>query len=151
MQAEKSAAESKATEMAEQLQELQAQKAAAYSRNLALEKLLELQGSQANDRAASSDASSSTLVSDTQSAPASSQTQLASHNICNPIQLAVDVDALARRCVHSGQAPVVRFTTAQLHQLEFADFAKLWKGYISRCTSCEIGPHAAQHCMAMLH
>ena len=131
MQAQKSEAENKAAEMTQQLQELKAQRAAAHSRNLALEKLLELQGLQPSDngKGIASDASNT--------APASNSRQInpAANSISTPIQLMVNVDALARACAHAHQAPVVRFTTAQLEELEFADFAKLWKEYISRCAA----------------
>ena len=124
--------------MARQLQDLKAQRAAAHSRNLALEKLLELQGLQptngvGHDESITSDAGDAAPASNNRQTTTSCQSKPMAHSICTPIQLSVNVDALARTCAHGRQAPVLRFTANQLEELEFADFAKLWKEYISRC------------------
>lgn len=50
--------------------------------------------------------------------------------------MSVDVDTLTRS--FKGQQlshPVTSFSKAQLESLEFADFARLWKEYISRYSS----------------
>ena len=122
--------------MVQQLAELKAQKAAAYSRNLALEKLFQLQRLQESDRAQGSDASSSLLSSDHTQADSSISSEPTQRIRSNPIHLSVDVDALARSYKgHQISPSATCFSKAMLERLEFADFARLWKEYISRYSS----------------
>ena len=133
MQAKKSEDEGKASELAQQLAELKAQRAAAYSRNLALEKVFELRKLLGNDKSQGS-GGSGWLSSDPKQANASISAEPAQYSRSNPIHLSVDVDTLARRL--GGQQlspPMARISTVQLENLELADFARLWKEYISRC------------------
>lgn len=112
---------------------LKAQRAAAYSRNLALEKVFELQKLQANDNSLGSHANGCPAADQ---APANSSiaSEPATHPRSNPIHLSVDVDTLTR---FRGRqpAPMTRFSKSQIENFEFADFAKLWKEYISRYNS----------------
>ena len=131
-QANKSAAEGKASELVRQLTKLKAEKAAAYSRNLALEKFFELQRSQVNDRAQVSGASTCSSTNQAQ-AYTSISSEPATHTRSNPIHLSVDLDTLARSFRGQPLSPdVTRFSESQLENLDFADFARLWKEYISR-------------------
>lgn len=130
IQAKKSQAEGQAFELAQQLQELKAQKAAAYSRNLALEKVFELQKLQEKDKSQVSEASRPSSVDHTQ-ANALIASELASPPRSNSIHMSVDVNTLTRFCGRQ-PVPMTRFSKSQIEQFEFADFAKLWKEYISR-------------------
>ncbi|KAL3150963.1 hypothetical protein ABBQ32_000706 [Trebouxia sp. C0010 RCD-2024] len=132
--AKKSQAEGQAFELAQQLQELKAQKAAAYSRNLALEKVFELQKLQEKDKSQVSEASRPSSVDHTQ-ANALIASELASPPRSNSIHMSVDVNTLTRFCGRQ-PVPMTRFSKSQIEQFEFADFAKLWKEYISRLAVC---------------
>ncbi len=126
-----SQAESKASQLAQQLKDLKAQKAAAESRNVVLEKVFELQGSHSVDKSRSdgANASSSTKGGANQ-ASTSGSSEVVPYNLCNLIHGPYDVDTMLR--ARGEQPPLIQFTEAQLQALEWADFVKLWKEYISR-------------------
>ena len=139
LQAKQTQAEDKASQLAEQLAQLKTQKAAAESRNLVLERVFELQDPHAVHRRRLDDGNSAT----SSSAARNDAVTEASSDIprqlcvCKPtIHNPVDLETLQRAhqeqsaSMLESQAPM-RFTQTQLN-LEWGDFAKSWKEFISR-------------------
>ena len=135
-QAKLSQVETKASQLAQQLKELKAQKSAAESRNIVLEKVYQLQGSCSLDRSrlASTGAVSSTLAigseADNDGPSAFGSSELAPCKLYNRFQHPFDVDAMLKS--RRDRNPSIQLTAAQLRVLEWEDFVKLMKEYISR-------------------
>ena len=131
LQAKRSQTETKASQLARQLKDLKAQKAAAESRNVVLEKVFELQESHSLDkgRLDATSASSSTSVGSNQASVYGSS-ELVPDALCNPIHSPFDVNTMFR--ARGKQAPLIQFSQGQLKNLQWVDFVKLWKEYISR-------------------
>ena len=118
-----SQAEGKAAHLAQQLKDLKAQKAAAESRNVVLEKVFELHGLHSLDKDkldATHAGSSTSAVSD----------QASTSGLSNPIHSPFDVETMIR--ARSEQPPLLQFSPAELEAMDWAEFARLWKEYISR-------------------
>lgn len=126
-----SQAEGKAAHLAQQLKDLKAQKAAAESRNVILEKVFELQGlhSLDKDKFEASHAGSSTAAVSNQ-ASTSGNSGLLPYSLGNPIHCEFEVETMIR--ARSEQPPLLQFSQAELEALDWAEFARLWKEYISR-------------------
>jgi hypothetical protein len=123
-------AESKASELAQQLKDLKAQKAAAESRNVVLEKVFELQGSHSMEKARH-DASRATSITSACSdqASTSNSSELVPYGLCTQIYSPIDIDTMLEA---RSEAPLIQFSQAQLEALDWVDFVRLWKEYISR-------------------
>ncbi|KAL0023235.1 hypothetical protein WJX79_008243 [Trebouxia sp. C0005] len=126
-------AESKASELAQQLKDLKAQKAAAESRNVVLEKVFELQGSHSTK--ARHDASGATSITSACSdqASTSGSSEPVPYGLSTQIYSPIDIDTMLEA---RSEAPLIQFSHAQLEALEWVDFVRLWKEYISRLAMC---------------
>ena len=142
-------AESKASELALQLKDLKAQKAAAESRNVVLEKVFELQGSHSTDKARH-DAARATSVTSACSdqASTSGSSEPVPYGLCTQIYSPIDIDTMLEA---RSEAPLIQFSQAQLKALDWVDFVRLWKEYISRYLStCQVRACNAHPCY-LLH
>lgn len=142
-------AESKASELALQLKDLKAQKAAAESRNVVLEKVFELQGSHSMEKSrhdASRAYNITSACSDQASTSGSSEP--VPYGLCTQIYSPIDIDTMLEA---RSEAPLIQFSQAQLEALDWVDFVKLWKEYISRYLSICQAPACNAHPCYLLH
>ena len=93
-----------------------------------LEKVFELQSSSPggpHPRAPSPDAA---LSDDDQ--PSTSGSELVPYNMCKSISTPIDINAILNS--RKQQRTLIQFTPSELKSLEWEDFVKLWKEYVSR-------------------
>ena len=95
-----------------------------------LEKVFELQSSTPLGLN-SSTPSTNTKSDDNQ--PSTAGSELVPYNICNPISMPVDINAILN--TRKEQQALIQFTPSELKSLEWLDFVKLWKEYVSRYTA----------------
>ena len=146
LQVKQSQAEDKASQLAEQLKELKAQKAAAESRNLVLEKVVELQGVQMAHKSplsitdATNTSSSARLEADVSSNAETCHSLSLSKP---PIHSPVDLEKLYPIYRHQ---TTQQLTTFQPEKVDWRDFGKFWKEYISRYLMSSISILAISSC-----
>lgn len=95
-------------------------------RNVVLEKVFELQSSSPlglGTRPPAPDAADDDV-------PRTSGSELVPYNLCHNINMPVDLKAILNS--RKRQETLIQFTPSELSSLEWTDFAKLWKEYVSR-------------------
>lgn len=97
-------------------------------RNVVLEKVFELQSSSPLGLSTSSPAADA--ASPDEALPSTSGSDLVPYNLCHNINMPVNIKAILG--TRSQQQSLIQFTPAELNSLEWTDFVKLWKEYISR-------------------